>query len=60
MGDVAKGDIVGKLKKAESKWSELLPYLAESLKPIAAEAVRARWQCDRAPGPSSNQPPHGC
>ena len=41
MGEVASGDVVGKLKAAEAKWLALTPHLAESLKPIAAQAVRA-------------------
>ena len=34
MGEVASGDVVGKLKAAEAKWLALTPHLAESLKPM--------------------------
>lgn len=40
MSEVASGDVVSKLKAAEQKWIKLIPHLAESLKPIAAQAVR--------------------
>ena len=42
MGEVASGDVVGKLKAAEAKWLALTPHLAESLKPIAAQATKVR------------------
>jgi hypothetical protein len=53
MSEVASGDVVSKLKAAEQKWIKLAPHLAESLKPIAAQAVRL-WH---AP-PHSSVPCH--
>jgi len=42
MSEVASGDVVSKLKAAEQKWIKLIPHLAESLKPIAAQATKVR------------------
>jgi len=41
MAEIRAGDVVKMLKGKEDKWKSLVPHLVESLKPMAANAVRS-------------------